>query len=162
MSEHHYCKGCYKGLICIGAFLAPFLLVVLRIFFGVLFVLAGLAKLSDPSGTAQFFASLNIPAPAFNAYLVGLVELVCGAALAVGFLSRLAAIPLIIVMVVAYATAHVDAVMAVAVTPDAIIDEKPFGFLLTAILVFCFGPGVISIDYLIEKACCNKCGSCCK
>ncbi len=159
-SEHHYCSGFYKALICLGNFLAPFLLLILRVFFGVLFAVAGLAKLSDASSVAEFFASVEIPMPLFMVYLVGLVELICGAALVVGFLTRLAVIPLIITMVVAYLTVHSESIYIFQEDPTAIVVEKPFGFLLTSILAFCFGPGVISVDYLIERFVCrDKCDS---
>jgi len=35
--------------------------------------------------------------------------------------------------------------------PDPFLTADPFFFMLTALLVFCFGPGAISIDGLIAK-----------
>lgn len=154
-SEHNYCHGFYGALVCIGSFLAPFLLFALRVFFGVILLFAGLSKLSDAKPTAEFFANVGIPMSLFMAYVVGLLEVICGAALAVGFASRLIAIPIMIIMGVAYATAHHGAIAAFMMDPTLILVEKPFGFFLTALLVFCFGPGVISLDYLIERFVCK-------
>lgn len=156
-TEHHCCCG-YKGLVCIGSFLAPLLLLTLRVFFGVLFVLAGLGKLVDAAPTAEYFAGLGIPMSLLLAYIVGLFELVCGALLAIGFASRLVAIPLIVIMIVAYITSSKSAIDGFMMDPTLILVEKPFGFLLTSLLVFCFGPGMISLDYLLERFVCkNQC-----
>lgn len=157
-SEHNYCHGLYKVLACIGSFLAPLLLLVLRVFFGVLLVQAGLSKFANAGPVAEFFASVGIPLSTFAVYVVAFFEVVCGAALAVGFASRLAAVPVIIIMVVAYLTAHNNALVAFAADPTAILVEKAFGFTLAAFIIFCFGPGVISLDYLIERFICkDKC-----
>ena len=57
-------------------------------------------------GTAGWMASLGIPFPLASATLAGSTELLGGLALAIGVLARLAALPLIVTMVVAMATAH--------------------------------------------------------
>ena len=47
------------------------------------------------------FARIGIPFPDIMGLFVGIVEIICGAVIILGALTRLAAIPLIIVMVVA-------------------------------------------------------------
>jgi putative oxidoreductase len=87
-------------------------LAVLRIVLGVIFAKEGAGKLlgwfggSGFAGTCAFFAGLGIPFPEFNAILVGTVELVGGLALVLGFLTRLAVVPIAITMGVAILTAH--------------------------------------------------------
>jgi putative oxidoreductase len=89
-------------------------LLILRIVLGVIFFKAGSGKLfgwfGGPGieGATQLFQGLGIPAPHAQAIFVGCTELLGGSALILGFLSRLAAIPLAITMVVAIFTAHRD------------------------------------------------------
>lgn len=157
MATHSCCGSCYRGLICFGRILQPFILLAMRLFWGYLFVVFGAAKLGHISETAKSFASLNIPIPHFMAYLVGLTEVVGGFLLIIGLGSRLAALALCIVTIVAYATAHVEAFHQLAADPQILIKQPPFNFLLTSLLVLAFGPGLFSIDALIKRSCCHSC-----
>lgn len=68
----------------------------------VVFFPEGLQKLLFPTilGAGRF-ASIGIPWPQVIGPFVGIVETICGALIILGLLTRLAAIPLIIVMIVA-------------------------------------------------------------
>ena len=79
--------------------------------------------------------------------LAGGTECFGGLLLIAGLGGRLAAIPLTITMTVAYLTAHRDAVHSL----DDFVAQPPFPFLLTALVVFAFGPGMISIDGLLKR-----------
>src|SRR5258708_7650387 len=72
---------------------------------GVVFVQTGWGKLHSLGDVTKFFTDLGIPAPAFQATLVATTELVGGALLVAGLLTRLAAAPLAFTMVVAILTA---------------------------------------------------------
>jgi putative oxidoreductase len=77
--------------------------VLIRLLVGlVVFFPEGLQKLLFPAllGAGRF-ASIGIPWPELLGPFVGVVETVCGALIIAGLLTRLAVIPLIIVMVVA-------------------------------------------------------------
>jgi putative oxidoreductase len=77
--------------------------VLIRLLVGlVVFFPEGLQKLLFPAllGAGRF-ASIGIPWPQLMGPFVGVVETVCGALIIAGLLTRLAVIPLIIVMVVA-------------------------------------------------------------
>ena len=76
-----------------------------RVAVGVVFIGTGWGKLHNLDKITGFFTELGIPAPAFNAVLVSSAELVCGALILVGLLTRLASLPLIVVMSVAILTA---------------------------------------------------------
>ena len=99
----------------------------------------------------DFFTSLGIPFPHFNAMMAGATECVGGLLLLVGLGSRLVSIPLSVTMLVAYATAHRDALLGVFSDPDTFLQQEPFLFLLTALVVLAFGPGLLSLDTLIER-----------
>jgi putative oxidoreductase len=83
-------------------------LLVLRLVVGVTFLLHGIDKLGDMSGTEQFFASLGIPAPGLMAPFVAITETVGGALLIVGLATPLVGLALAGDMLVALLTAHVD------------------------------------------------------
>src|SRR5579872_2076031 len=92
-----------------GDHLQSALLLVIRLFWGGSFFVTGTGKLMNLGKVTEFFRSLGIPLPGFNAALTGTVETVCGACLFFGLFSRLASIPLICTMLVALATSDNDA-----------------------------------------------------
>ena len=85
---------------------APYAALVLRASLGILFLAHAALKLFvfTPAGTAQFFGSLGLP-PAL-AYLTIAAELAGGAALVVGFFSRVVAPALIPILLGAIFTVH--------------------------------------------------------
>ena len=142
-------KG-YSLLISAGAVLAPCLLLLIRLFWGVQFLQTGWGKWQDIGPVSDYFQMLGIPSPAFNAYLTATIELVCGSFLAIGLAARLAALPLIITMIIAFLTAHYPSVVNLFNDPQDFVCQLPFNFLLASLIVFCFGPGIFSIDALVE------------
>ena len=68
-----------------------------------------------------------------------------------GFCSRLVSIPLMILLTVAYLTADLDKVKVIFSDPDKFLTADEFLFLFAIFLVFIFGPGKFSIDWLIER-----------
>src|SRR5919198_4764488 len=62
-----------------------------RILLAAIFILSGFAKLTDISGTAAYFAMYNLPGGAATAVAAGLVELLGGLAILIGFQTRIAA-----------------------------------------------------------------------
>jgi putative oxidoreductase len=141
----------YQGLIFFGGLLKSPILLLCRLFWGALFVAAGWEKLSNIPHFAQLLETYHFPAPTLMAYLAACSEFFGGLCLLFGFASRLAAIPLIITMLTAYSTVHVEALKSFFKNPSLFTAEAPFNFLLTALLVLAFGPGRFSIDYMLEK-----------
>jgi len=148
-----------------GSFLQHFLLLFFRLYWGFSFFQAGFGKLSNIENPIAFFTKLGIPFPTFNAYFVGGVEMIGGLLLLFGLASRIAAVPLAITMIVALLTAHMSAtsemfaalvnihgnIDAFMAKMGKFTDEAPFNFLMASLVVLCFGPGKISIDFLLEK-----------
>jgi putative oxidoreductase len=77
-----------------------------RILLALMFVMAGLSKLGNIGGTAGYIASGGLPFPTLLAVAVGLLELVGGLALAVGFKARWAALALGLFTIVASVLFH--------------------------------------------------------
>ena len=84
-------------------FLGP---LALRIYLAPIFILAGSNKLNNVENVAYWFESLGMPAPELMVYLAGGAELFGGIALLAGIATRWFAIPLMVTMIVAAATAH--------------------------------------------------------
>ncbi|MDD5261472.1 MAG: DoxX family protein [Methylacidiphilales bacterium] len=150
----------YRRLICAASSLQPIFLLVIRLYWGWQFFMAGKGKLGDIDKVAGFFHNLGIPWPTLNAYLAGSAECFCGLFLLLGFASRLATLPLIFTMLIAYLTAENEALRSIFSDPDKFTAATPFLFLLTVVIIFLFGPGPISVDGLLKKFfACGPCNS---
>ncbi|AUN39480.1 DoxX (plasmid) [Tsukamurella tyrosinosolvens] len=86
------------------------LLTVARVILGVVFFAHGWQKVvtNGLSGTAGAFEKMGVPAPTLSAWFAGLAELLGGALLIVGFAVPIVAIVLIIDMLGAIFTVHID------------------------------------------------------
>jgi len=138
-------------LIAFGNRLQSPLLLIIRLFWGGTFVVTGIGKLTHIEGVTVYFQMLKIPFPTFHAYLSGSIEMIGGAFLLLGLFSRWAAIPLIIIMLVAFATAEMEATRMIFHNPQNFIHRTPFSFLFASLLIFVFGPGKASLDYWFWK-----------
>ena len=69
----------------------------------------------------------------------------------IGLASRPIALMVAISMCVAYWTTEQEALTTIFSNPDKFVNADPFPFLLTALIVFAFGPGLFSIDALLKR-----------
>ncbi len=141
----------YSWLTTLGRSLQSPVLLIIRLYWGWQFFQTGKGKLMDVSKPAQYFASLGIPFPHFQAILVGCTECFGGLLLLAGLASRLISVQLAIVLTVAYLTADIDRVRAILSDPDKFVTADEFLFLFAVVIVFVFGPGALSLDALIGK-----------
>ncbi len=144
-------RSLYQALIRFSSLLQSPVLLLMRLYWGWSFFQSGKGKLLHLDDIAAYFSDLNIPLPKLNAILAGSTECVGGLLLLVGLGSRLISIPLIFTMLIAYWTADREAFTGIFSNPDGFLEATPFLFLLTAILVLAFGPGVFSLDWLLGK-----------
>ncbi|CAN7312281.1 DoxX family protein [Aminobacter sp. LjRoot7] len=113
-----------------------------RVLLSAIFILAGFAKLTAISGTAGWFASIGLPLPTVTTVVVGLVELVGGIAILVGFQTRIAAIVLGLFTLAATAIAHTD-----FADPNQIMFlQKNLAIAGGLFVLAAFGAGALSID----------------
>jgi putative oxidoreductase len=118
-----------------------------RIALGGTFATTGWGKLHDLTKVTGYFTELGLPAPAFLARVVGMTELACGLLVFVGFITRLAAIPLIAVIVIAIPTARLADIHGVA---DFLgLEELTYALLLFWIVIA--GPGRVSLDQVVVR-----------
>jgi len=87
---------------------ANIVLLIARILFAIIFVLSGFGKLTNIAGTAAYFANYSLPMPTATAVIVGLIELLGGLAILIGFKTRIAAWVLAIFTVATALVAHTD------------------------------------------------------
>jgi putative oxidoreductase len=145
-------RRAYDLLITVANYLQSPLLLALRVYFFWQLFLAGKGKLSNIGKVIEFFTSLGIPAPAINAYFVSGLECFGGLLLIIGLASRPIAFMIAISMSVAYVTGDFEAVTSIFRDPDKFVKADPFPYLLVALIVFAFGPGLLSIDALLGRA----------
>lgn len=130
-------------------FLQSLLLLVIRLYWGWQFIQTGKGKLTDLQKPTEFFQSLGIPLPHLGAIVAGVTECLGGLLLLLGLFSRLISIPMIILLTVAYLTADIDKIKAIFSDPDKFLAADEFLFLFAVILIFIFGPGKVSIDWMM-------------
>lgn len=115
-----------------------------RLTLGVTFVGTGWGKLQHLDKVTEFFTELGLPAPHFQAVLVGTTELVGGALLLAGFASRLASLPLLVTMVVAILTAKRADISGVS----DLFGTIEWTYLAMLLWLALSGPGRFSLDGL--------------
>jgi putative oxidoreductase len=119
---------------------------LLRIVVGLVFFKEGTGKLFGWFGgggwaaTCAYFQNLGIPFPELNAFLVGYTEFLGGTALVLGLLTRLAALPIGITMIVALLTAHRGGPY-----------HYPLLILAVCMALLEAGSGRLSLDRLLSK-----------
>ena len=74
---------------------------------GLIFFTQGILKYIDPNMGVNRFTKIGFPHPYFTAHFVGTFEIVCGFLVLIGLVTRVAAIPLLIVICTAIATTKI-------------------------------------------------------
>ena len=121
---------------------------LMRFFVGYFFFETGWGKIHNLDAFTERFAGWGIPHPYFNAVLSAYTELIGGGLMAVGLLTRIVAIPLIINMLVAIVTVKLASVTSVN---DFVELDEPL-YLLSFFWLMISGPGIVSLDYFLGKA----------
>lgn len=118
-----------------------------RLTVGWVFLWTGWGKLHDLDAIVAFFAELGIPYPELQAPFASATELVCGALLLAGLGTRLATVPLGVVMLVAIATAQRANVHGLA----DLFGLVEFGYLALLVWLGVAGPGPLSLDAALVR-----------
>ena len=118
-----------------------FLLLFMRLFFGALFFMHGLDKLSNFNALSLTYPSVLGLGSYTTLMITIFCEFACSMFLMVGLVTRVVLIPMAIAMAVAFFDIH-DGMM-----PEG---ELALIFLIVFVVLFITGPGRYSIDYLID------------
>ena len=121
--------------------------ILIRLLVGGVFLAEGIQKFLFPAalGVGRF-VKIGIPAPQFFAPFVGVAEIVCGTLLIMGFITRLAAIPLLIDISVAIATTKVPMLSRVGFWSTVHEARTDYCMLLGLLFLLLVGSGPLSID----------------
>ena len=145
-----------------GAGGAPPATLFVRVIVGSVFITSGAVKFVYSNQGVGRFTKLGIPAPSVLAPFVGAVEIVAGILCVIGLLTRLAAIPLIIDMLVAVASSKLPLLTGVGPEPVAAAPQTGFWafayqarldltMLLCAAFLLAVGAGVWSVDAWLAR-----------
>ena len=138
---------------------APAAVILIRLVVGGVFLSEGIQKFlfSDALGVGRF-AKIGIPAPEVMAPFVGVFEVGCGLLLLLGLLTRPAAIPLIVVMLVAISTTKVPILLKGGFWSMAHEARTDFAMLLGSVFLLLVGAGPWSLDARIARTVDRKTG----
>lgn len=129
---------------------APAATLLIRLAVGSVFLSEGIQKFlfADTRGLGRFI-KIGIPSPEILAPFVGCVEIVGGALILLGLGTRLAAIPLVVVMLTAIATTKIPILMNEGFWTMAHEARTDFAMLLGSLFLLIVGGGPAALDRLI-------------
>ena len=116
-------------------------ILLLRLIFGGMFMYVGYLKIS---AYKQMLSMMGDPigiGTELSLVLVIFAELFCGFFVAIGFLTRLTVIPILIVMIVVLFVVHIK--------DQFVMIQLPFVYWLLCFVIFIYGSGKFSVDYLL-------------
>jgi putative oxidoreductase len=118
-----------------------------RVSVGWVFASTGWGKVHDLPKIVDYFRDLGIPYPEIQAPFASANELVCGLLVLFGLATRIAAVPLIAVMLVAIRSAQWESVDS----PAALFGLVEWLYLAIFVWLAIAGPGRVSLDALIGR-----------
>ena len=112
-----------------------------------MFLSEGIQKFlfADADGVGRF-VKIGIPHAAFMAPFAGVTEIVCGALLIVGLWVRLAAVPLLIVILTAICTTKIPTMMEKGFWAAAHDGRADFCMLMGLVYLLLYGAGKYSLE----------------
>lgn len=123
-------------------------IVLVRLAVALIFSTQGFLKYIDPNMGVHRFARIGFPRPLFTAHFVGAFEIACGLLLLLGLWTRLAAIPLLIVISTAIATTKIPEFFRATQGFWFMVSDARTDFAMLCCLLFLIasGPGSWSLD----------------
>ncbi len=126
---------------------APAAVILIRIAVGSVFLSEGIQKFLYPAEVgAGRFAKIGLPWPEFFGPFVGSFEMLCGSLVLVGFLTRLAVIPLIVIMLTAIISTKIPILLDKGFWAMAHEARTDFSMLLSSIFLLIAGGGPWSVE----------------
>jgi len=118
-----------------------------RITVGWVFLWSGWGKLNNLPQVIENFAGWGIPFPEIMTPFVSAVEFGGGLLLLLGLFTRIAAAPLIVVMIVAIISAKRQEIDSL----DALLGFEEFSYMAMFLWLAIAGPGLVSVDRLLQR-----------
>jgi putative oxidoreductase len=142
---------------------APRATLLIRLMAGGVFLSEGILKFVYKNQGVGRFTKIGIPAPHFTAVFVALLEIVGGALLMAGLLTRLIAVPFVIEMLVAMATTKIALFLGTSPLPLppapptvgiwAVLHEirSDYAQIMSVLFLGVVGPGRWSLDAVLAR-----------
>src|SRR5579863_987658 len=130
-------------------------ILLVRVTLGLFFAISGAKKLWVAANKQTMYETLvaaKVPLPRLMTYFVSTVEFVGGFLVAVGFLSNLACLALLVDMVVAILTTRLSTIpkgLSPLTWIDSLLYLPEVLYVLFFIGLICSGPGRFSVDYCL-------------
>lgn len=125
---------------------------IIRLMVGLVFISEGIQKFLFPAidGRGRF-TKLGIPHPDFFGPFVGATEIICGFLLIIGLYTRLAAIPLLVVILNAIRFTKLPELQSKGFWPTAHDGRADFCMLVALVFLLLYGSGLYSIDSKLQQ-----------
>jgi len=126
---------------------APGAVLLVRLVVGGVFLSEGIQKFLFPGdlGVGRFI-KIGIPSPEFMAPFVGVCEILCGALMLIGLLTRFASLVMTINILVAIATTKIPLLMSKGFWNFAHESRVDYAMLLGSLFLLIAGAGGVSVD----------------
>ena len=126
--------------------------IIIRIIVGLIFISEGILKYKQVQwlGPGRF-TELGFTHPFFWAYFTGAFEMLCGTLVLLGLFTRLASVPLMIIMLTALVTTKLPLIDTGGIWTFLHEYTTDFALTLLLILLFIRGSGKWSVDRMITR-----------
>lgn len=126
--------------------------ILIRLMVGGVFLSEGIQKFLFPAtrGTGRF-EKIGLFSPEFLASFVGVFEIVCGVLILIGLLTKLASMPLLVIMLVSIITTKLQILNNEGFWAMMHESRTDWAMLLGSIFLIIMGSGEFSVDQYLEK-----------
>ena len=131
----------------------PAAIFFVRLAVGLIFFTQGILKFSDPEMGVLRFHRIGFAHPAFTAHFVGSFEIFCGVAVLLGIWTRVASVPLLIIIVTAIVSTKVPELWRPNQGFRYLVSDARTDFAMLCSLVFLIavGAGELSLDRRVRR-----------
>lgn len=126
--------------------------ILIRLTVGLVFLTEGIQKFLFPEllGPGRF-ATIGFSHPQFWAYFTAVSEISCSALILLGFVTRIASVPLLIIMITAFITTKLPILINKGIWPWAHEYRTDFAMTMLLVYLMIYGSGKWSLDSMVYK-----------
>lgn len=132
----------YMSFSRVTEYFQSIVLLIARLIIAYGFYEPAMSKWNDIDSVAGWFGSMGIPFPTLNAYMAASTEILGVGLLVLGLFTRLISLPLIVIMIVAIFTVHLDNGFSAGTNGY----EIPLYYMIFLLVFVTQGAGKFSLD----------------
>lgn len=130
----------------------PAAVLLIRLLVGAVFLSEGIQKFLFPADVgAGRFEKIGLPSPEILGPLVGGFEIACGLLVLLGLFTRLAVVPLLTIMAVAFYSTKIPILLKSGFWKMAHDSRTDFSMMMGALFLLIVGAGAWSVDAWLQK-----------